>query len=340
MSNSSSSNDDKCLFLQIPLPNNIEVLDICLSVFKHVCLFGQNLEKTKIHESLLQNRLSFPIFVFDLNDERSEFRPITNNNSIFMLEYLLHKKIVVIDSVTFRVQTFFGQTPSTRMSIGPNFNVKSFKDVVVAKFCAKKNKSNQFGNSIRKNATVVLDLDETLLHTTKMDSYDLCNNELLQSTEGVKMSIFTLSHSRNNYRVLFHRPYLDMFIDFCFRNFARVIIWSAGSLQYVQAIVHIVFLTKGYVPSCVLSRNDLCFENGDTLKVLKQIQQNRSSNPFFMSEEEFMTNIWTIDDRRSVAMANIDKLISIIPFIDENVTDKDNDMLRVMGVLQKHVQSC
>lgn len=73
--------------------------------------------------------------------------------------------------------------------------------------------------------TIILDLDHTLIHSVKPEKDVIQNQDFTFTLEGdVKYN-------------LYKRPYLHEFIKFCFEYFDRVIIWSAGTQDYVDMIV-------------------------------------------------------------------------------------------------------
>ena len=95
---------------------------------------------------------------------------------------------------------------------------------------------------------IILDLDHTLIHAkrinidTVLGDFNICNN----------------THT------VYKRPHVDDFITWCFNNFDGVIVWSAGSRDYVEDIVRKLF--KYAKPNIILAR-----ENCSTHKYYKDV---------------------------------------------------------------------
>lgn len=119
------------------------------------------------------------------------------------------------------------------------------------------------------NKCLVLDLDETLVHTfDDMDSYRKL---------GIMNSPHTLDLRPRIYRIELldvydnlgtgirtpiwgiTRPYLSEFLQFCFQYFRMVTVWSAGQYPYVHSIVSHIF-RDAYPPQIVFTRDDCLIE--------------------------------------------------------------------------------
>ena len=72
---------------------------------------------------------------------------------------------------------------------------------------------------------LILDLDHTLIHSVdpKEDIFD--------------KPAFALHLSEKSIYNIYKRPFLEEFLNFCFEKFDRIIIWSAGTLDYVEGIL-------------------------------------------------------------------------------------------------------
>lgn len=121
---------------------------------------------------------------------------------------------------------------------------------------------------------IVLDIDETLAHT-KLEIGELLHSNILTSAEALELKrrLYVLDFYRKNgkhKKTLWgiKRPYLDLFLNFCFRAFDLVIVWSAGSKDYVDKMVKILFMDAGHPsPHYVFSYLDCKeMEDGDRVK--------------------------------------------------------------------------
>ena len=71
---------------------------------------------------------------------------------------------------------------------------------------------------------VILDLDHTLVHAVH------------PKEDVLKEQAFTFTPAKKPYNV-YKRPFLDEFMEFCFQTFDKVLIWSAGTEDYVEGIL-------------------------------------------------------------------------------------------------------
>lgn len=90
---------------------------------------------------------------------------------------------------------------------------------------------------------LVLDLDETLVHTGFHTVGTPSDHKYVLDVDGYKM--------RGTIR-----PYARQFLKFVHHFSERVIIWSAGTASYVKSVVEVLYDGMSEKPSMVLSRND------------------------------------------------------------------------------------
>jgi len=117
-------------------------------------------------------------------------------------------------------------------------------------------KIREAGAPAQKNGKhLVLDLDETLIHTfTESDNYPNFANELnAEQASRVHILKFMANETLHTYV----RPYVEDFLRVAFDEFETVGVWSAGTREYVNLIVNILF--KDQKPHFVMSR-DQCNE--------------------------------------------------------------------------------
>lgn len=88
--------------------------------------------------------------------------------------------------------------------------------------------------------TIILDLDETLVHrsdnTDDLDRLNIWNQNPL-----IRARTFSIEWTDGNKCWMIKRPYLTEFLAECFNRFDQVIVWSAGGKSYVDAVVTHIF---------------------------------------------------------------------------------------------------
>lgn len=88
-----------------------------------------------------------------------------------------------------------------------------------------------------KPHSLVFDLDETLINT-----HFLKLNEVRDvMSSNLKKNISSLD--RETYQVIFSRPYLNEFLDYCFNNF-NIGVWTAGNAAYCRDVIKAIFTNK------------------------------------------------------------------------------------------------
>lgn len=92
---------------------------------------------------------------------------------------------------------------------------------------------------------IILDLDHTLVHSVKILDDDNFDKDESCGSNGVQL---------NTGYVCFKRPNVDVFLRWCFRKFDRVLIWSAGTNNYVNEIIDVMFGEFSF--DLVLGRNE------------------------------------------------------------------------------------
>lgn len=159
---------------------------------------------------------------------------------------------------------------------------------------------------------IVLDVDETLIHSSKT-----------KTKNSIKLDDAELH--------LNPRPYLNKFLKFLFENY-KVMIWSAGEKTYIEFFVKKFIHSLGYKPIAVWTRNDcdtiLTDDNSvDYIKPLPIIWKKYESygiNP---------RNTIIIDDKKSTAVFNPTNHIFIKRF--ENQED-DKELYKLALFLDKY----
>jgi len=167
---------------------------------------------------------------------------------------------------------------------------------------------NKISNKPLTDKCIVLDLDETLVHSHGEGNIDLLKelkiltdlNNLDLRERIYKITMDDVVHKRGTgdktemWGIM--RPNIRDFLIFCFSYFKLVIVWSAGRKNYVHAIVdHICIDLKR--PHIIYTFDDLeKLPNGTLIKPLNKIIKNVEGINKHMSLE----NSYIIDDRNSV----------------------------------------
>lgn len=159
------------------------------------------------------------------------------------------------------------------------------------------------------NKCIVLDLDETLVHTNVKDvdmqqlkelgimsdpnlldlrrrTYQITMDDVVYKRgEGVKTTMWGIV-----------RPHVKEFLISCFSYFKVVIVWSAGKRKYVDAIVD--FLFKDIKRPHVVYSYDECERTSNNLivKPFNKMIENEPGLKKYMS----LDNSFMIDDRETV----------------------------------------
>lgn len=107
---------------------------------------------------------------------------------------------------------------------------------------------------------IVLDLDGTLIDSHEIfdndDDTNLASNN--EQNGNPKESFFIIDLSDHRKIMVYKRPFVEEFIQYCFDNFKNVGFWSAGEKEYVERIVATICTNsfENKKPAFVWSRND------------------------------------------------------------------------------------
>ena len=156
------------------------------------------------------------------------------------------------------------------------------------------------------NKCIVLDLDETLVHSNenmdKLQELEIMTNpellDLKRRTYQISMDDVVYKKGEGVKTVMWGivRPHVKEFLVSCFSYFKVVIVWSAGKRKYVDAIVD--FLFKDIRRPHVVYSYDQCERTSNNLIVkpfMKMINAEPGLNKYMSLDNSFM-----IDDRNTV----------------------------------------
>ena len=155
------------------------------------------------------------------------------------------------------------------------------------------------------NKCIVLDLDETLVHSyenvSELNSLNIMRDSKLLDLRGraYELSMDDVVYKKGQGIKTemwgITRPHVKDFLIFCFSYFKVVAVWSAGKKKYVEAIVDYLFRDIKR-PHVIYSRDD-CEKTTDNI-LIKPIEKmiKQESLTKYMSLE----NTFIIDDRTTV----------------------------------------
>lgn len=121
-----------------------------------------------------------------------------------------------------------------------------------------------FLSSVPKtDKTVVLDIDQTLVCTYEnTNTLEKIYNERNPDDLDIIQRMYVFGKG-DDYFCGLYRPHLEPFIKFCFKYFQNVIVWSAGTRDYVNAVCKFIFKNTSK-PRLVWARDECEFPQGDT----------------------------------------------------------------------------
>lgn len=159
---------------------------------------------------------------------------------------------------------------------------------------------------------LILDMDETLLHTTTeyqvSGSYD-----------------FKFELDNGNYHYFVDkRPYLDEFMDYAFANF-EVAIWTAGGDEYAT----------NTIKNCNIDESKLNFfwkRDKCTIKISYEYGQYYGLKRLAKLKNKWdLENVLIVDDVSETAVENYSNLIKIKPFYGNK---NDTELLKLKIYLE------
>lgn len=119
---------------------------------------------------------------------------------------------------------------------------------------------------------IVLDLDETLIHTLSDDEFNGSNKgyELLRLYPDLRGRLYKLNvQGRPMWSI--KRPYVDVFLRYVLDNFSKVIVWSAGIDEYVHEVVDWLFGTILISPDAIYGRSFCEIESKKYTKPIRKL---------------------------------------------------------------------
>lgn len=170
---------------------------------------------------------------------------------------------------------------------------------------------------------LVLDLDETLIHTAFPLGYQF----------RLPPPHYRFQDNINGYI----RAGLREFLQFCTSTFTHVGIWTAASPDYAHFIVNRVLIPLGFNPKFLLTSSDcewLPMQNGKGSIRVKPLRKLWTL-PKYQWLQATPENTLVVDDKPETALLNTQNLIAIRPFVARTSVDlQDQELRKVQQRLQ------
>lgn len=179
----------------------------------------------------------------------------------------------------------------------------------------------------KKLKTIVLDLDATMIHSREL------KNSKDDAYYGLKK--FENFYVMSNDYIVVERPGCQEFLNYVFKNFEHVIVWTAASKDYAEFIID-KCITKEesrelswyfFSYHCNLSEDKYC--SSKDLKLLTQ---------YFNIDDCDDCSICILDDYSDVAKGNPGKCIIAPPFdSEEEKSYKDGFFKKLIECFEKNM---
>lgn len=161
--------------------------------------------------------------------------------------------------------------------------------------------------------SIVLDIDETLVSMVEesdMEDYKSMYKSSGCSHRGRCFSIFMKEENPTSGEIstvevkLIKRKGVDAFLEWAFRFFKNVYVWSAGIHPYVLAIEEYIFTRNGHFPKLTFSRND-CTDRENNMnkplwKIIAKSNQRIAKDSLFILEDRYSAVI--PEDRGNIVL--------------------------------------
>ena len=162
--------------------------------------------------------------------------------------------------------------------------------------------------------TLILDLDETLLHSWEnpsfLDTYQIYSDPLVYrkfhptGSPAIAYSMYLEINSHPNRIWGLHRPQLYEFLSFAGEYFENILVWSAGIHSYVNELAKQIFLESGLrAPKMIWSRNNCSNYQGLYHKPIADINAELSNRPYVTFKIDPKSTL-VLDDKIHTFMEN------------------------------------
>lgn len=177
---------------------------------------------------------------------------------------------------------------------------------------------------VKKNGKhLVLDLDETLIHT--FESEVELESFVSEFSSKDRLKAFKISGIDSTFWT-YIRPGVEDFLEGVFAEFESVGVWSAGTYEYVHAIVKMIF-PEHFKPAFIMTRNDC---NEMRLNFNEPICRYKPLENIFKIRSGGLLNqrnTIIVDDRKDICAINCHNNVQIPAFYlhRDNVEKAESD---------------
>lgn len=182
---------------------------------------------------------------------------------------------------------------------------------------------------------IVLDLDETLIHTMTDTNFNSSGKgyELLRLYPDLRGRLYRLN-IQGTYMWSLKRPYVDTFLRYVLDNFGKVIVWSAGIDEYVDEVVDWLFGTIFISPDAKYGRSFCELESKKYTKPIRKLTTQPELKDYVR-----LDNTLFIDDNTISTSPNPSNAITIPRYqpdctIDEMLPMTDKSLLQLIDWLE------
>ena len=211
-------------------------------------------------------------------------------------------------------------------------------------------------NSGKGPRTLILDLDETVIHSWEnarfLDTYQIYTNPTIyrnfhpKGSPSIAYSMLLDMNGNINRIWGLNRPNTYEFLTFASQYFDNIIVWSAGIRPYVDDITKQIFLESGLrPPKLVWSRNKCSNYQGLYHKPISEINAELTTRPYVTFKIDPKSTL-ILDDKQHTFMENPQNGILArpyhpgkdrpgkIPTLDDLLDRSDRDLLQFMEWLE------
>jgi len=181
---------------------------------------------------------------------------------------------------------------------------------------------NSFIEWHRPPKCIVLDLDETLIHSFPPNSFPSKSNQFKKG----RTVIHNINIDGENWNVV-ERPHLQDFLKFIYTYFDVIVVWSAGTYEYVHEICKKII---NYYDECIVYTRDDCISRNNTYIKPLTILEN---NEYILKPIMNMNTMFVVDNLEDTFVENVNNAIHIPnfePTVEQLNTVQDLALLKLM----------